>query len=357
VTSYPITTTNGSPNVTLAGIAAEIATSTTSSEVREAAFSAIVDRIPARVGVVGAHRDMFTSGWSSSRMPAQWWEADLAIWCGPDQKGGAGSLFVPGAYTTAAIRAAKDASDPWTVDLKRLGLTDDAIPFRSVGLQETDHLSLDEQVALYDDYERVGGVRFGLVVLSGDNDPVRLRARGLDPQLARKGKSLHPWWLFARALRSDDPDDLRLWAEINFWKVVALQCDSAVINAGRLIRTPGLDAWDPTRKQYRSQAVARVDATARPRAEDVVESLRTFARHLGISTLADAGLVHEAYLLAERLEQRSRSSKLTCDLEDREEIAELAREIRDARRVTPAQREMKMPRRHRLPPRARVASS
>ena len=156
---------------------------------------------------------------------------------------------------------------------------------------EIDHLGKDEQIAAYEALTEATGLRWCLWVSSG-------------------GKSVHAYLRFTEPLTADDP----LREEIQRLLIVTLQGDTQITNAGRLMRLPGFNS------EERSQPALHLDADARYDSADVRDRLAAHARAMGIE---DVGSAFEVLRLAERLEQRSKPSKVAAGKLGTEEAMEL----------------------------------
>ncbi len=233
--------------------------------------------------------------------------------------------------------------NPGLTRAKRFTLGQEGIALLPSAPVEIDHLSLEDQAALFTDFEHLTGVRLGILVLSGDLRPESLRAAGVEPAVADGGKSIHAYPLFQRPL---DPTpgtpDRKLWDRIVRYQIAVFGGDTKIANAGHLMRTPGVIARTPWRtgNRLRVQTCLRADNDAALPAEDYLAALETYARHIGLATDEDVERCVEANKLAERCEQRIRSEKVPTEWEEECELADLAASFRDRRVVDPKDAEL-----------------
>ncbi len=262
---------------------------------------------------------------------------DLLLWAGWAKEGEPGSFFIPAPYSREYVEqvAQRTYSDlRHKIRVKHLGLQDKGIPWLVTSPIEIDHLPLDEQAALYAEFEAKTGYRFALLTLSGDTRPESIVAARAEPSLVVGGKSMHAYPVFDRRLEAAKGcSDRELFNRIVNAQIAMFAGDTAINNPGRLMRTPGVVARTPygEDERVRIQPILRADTSARTSPEDYLDAVLYYGKRIGIEGDEAIERTVEVYRLAERCEQRIRSDKVQTTESAAAELSEVARALRAAR--------------------------
>lgn len=197
-----------------------------------------------------------------------------------------GVYFCPGLIGADLLRAVIDPLDypatrRWGKNLGRGAITTHRVIFG-----ESDHGTVEEQIARIYEIEQATGLQFSVLVYSGSTDPSHIRLAGVDPSWVQPGKSLHTYISLQddQMVGTSKTDEAR-WLEAMRLLCVAMGGDPAIVDVARRMRVPGVVAGAPGMPRahgVRLQALARAPAHARYYIEEVITGLKTYLQSQGI---------------------------------------------------------------------------
>ena len=231
-----------------------------------------------------------------------------AFWAGY-YSGAVGSYIVIHPYDADHIRAAISTHGPRNVAAVHKGLQDVGIPMLWVCPWEADDGSLNDQWDSILGHESETGVDVPLAVLSGDTREASIQATGLTPNRVLPGKSIHAW-VTVQPVRATEAN-IEKRKTIQQMHVGLHGSDPAIVNRGRLMRTPGVvagGAWGEG-DLHRIQTIIRCQDTGPgPTMDEYLEALAGAWKKRNYAPVSE---VFEAVQIADRLLRLGKKTPLS----------------------------------------------
>ncbi len=176
--------------------------------------------------------------------------AEFTLWSGsiPDYSSDVpfqaktGAYWIPGLLLSSILRITTDPTERRKMAEWGSGLGRGDVGGHTSAFAEADEGSLDVQYRRILEVEAKTGLRFGLLVLSGDTRPESIKRAGLPKGWVEPGKSIHLYLLFDRLLQVSVTAEKALWQKIQHLLCVVFRADTAITNTDRKMRLPGIAA-------------------------------------------------------------------------------------------------------------------
>jgi len=277
----------------------------------ERALEVVCRDMPSLPGLYGVHAPLVVGDGDALGRGQR-----VAFWLGYFRDS-VGSYIVIHPYSAEHIHRAVREHGGRDVAAVHKGLRDIGIPSLHVCPWEADEGSLEEQWASIKRHEDLLGLRIPLVVMSGDTRPGSMRAAGLRGDQIVPGKSLHSWMTVQPLAATEQ--NYALWKKVMRLHVGLHGSDPAIINKGRLMRTPGVvggGAWGKGDLHRIQTIVQCVDPGAAPTLQEYHDRLTKVWDEQGLAPVDD---VFEAVVVAHRLLHLAKKKPTEEEIEIRAE--------------------------------------